>query len=180
MSTAQIESPRDKAVEALHLAPIPLRLKTILVPTDFSEPSYNALNHALGLAGQFGSSVLLVHVIEPVHPYPVNGLTHYPGDLPSDSLYELRDEAEKTLVRLRDAASAALDAPVQVSLRVGRATDEIVLAAKELEADLIVIATHGYTGLKHVFLGSTAERVVRHAPCPVLVLRSRKEPPPTD
>jgi nucleotide-binding universal stress UspA family protein len=57
-------------------------------------------------------------------------------------------------------------------VRNGTAFDEIVRAAGSLRADLIIIATHGYTGLKHVLMGSTAERVVRHAPCPVLVVRS--------
>lgn len=179
MTDALAGTPQSGGEPTLRLTPAALRLGTILVPTDFSESSHQALSHALGLAGQFGSNVLLVHVIEPVHPYPINGLTYTPGDLQADSLYERRDEANRTLTRLRDAAVVTGNTPVQTSLRVGRAYDEIVHAARESEADLIVIATHGYTGLKHILLGSTAERVVRHAPCPVLVLRSHEEPPAT-
>ena len=63
--------------------------------------------------------------------------------------------------------------PVQAEVRIGKPHREIVAEAKEAGADLIVIATHGYTGLKHAFIGSTAERVVRHASCPVLVVRRK-------
>ncbi len=65
-------------------------------------------------------------------------------------------------------ASKCLDKPV---IRIGQPFHEIATGAKTLKADLIVVSTHGYTGLKHVLLGSTAERVVRHAPCPVLTVR---------
>jgi nucleotide-binding universal stress UspA family protein len=65
--------------------------------------------------------------------------------------------------------------PVQAEVRTGKPYNEIVLAAKKLGADLIVIATHGYSGLKRALLGSTAERVVRYAPCPVLVVREKEK-----
>jgi len=65
--------------------------------------------------------------------------------------------------------------PVKIMVRQGRAFDQIAAVARTLAADLIIIATHGYTGLKHVLLGSTAERVARHAPCPVLILRRNRK-----
>jgi Universal stress protein family len=64
--------------------------------------------------------------------------------------------------------------PVNLQVRIGRPFHEIVTLAEALHIDLIIVATHGHTGLKHVFLGSTAERVIRHAPCPVLVVREKE------
>ena len=81
-------------------------------------------------------------------------------------------ERERLGTLVRDRVDPALVEALLV--RDGAPFDEICKAAKEIESDLIVIATHGYTGLKHVFLGSTAERVVRHAPCPVLIVRERE------
>jgi universal stress protein A len=151
-----------------------LQLKTILVPTDLSEHAHNALQYALQLADQFGSAIVLVHVVEPVHPYPSTGMTYFPGDLPIDPETDLVPEAEKAIQHLKDEASRGSKATIRTKVCVGRAYDRIVDMAGETAADLIVIATHGYTGLKHVLLGSTAEKVVRHAPCPVLVVRQRQ------
>jgi nucleotide-binding universal stress UspA family protein len=82
--------------------------------------------------------------------------------------------AEKNLRGLTDLYHAADSLTVQANVRVGLPSDDIVEAARELDSDLIVIATHGYTGWKHLCLGSTAERVVRCAPCPVLVVREKE------
>lgn len=98
---------------------------------------------------------------------------HFPGELRDPNL-ERRPEAEKALIRLADSTARQGDVPVRTATRTGRAYDEIAAAARDENADLIVISTHGYTGLKHVLLGSTTERVVRHAPCPVLVIRQHE------
>jgi nucleotide-binding universal stress UspA family protein len=149
-----------------------LRLRTVLVPTDFSEHSCKAREYAFRLAQQFGSTLVLLHVIEPAYPFPVDGVMHFPGELDDPSLAR-RPVVEKELARLADITAKQACVPVRSKVCSGRAYEEITAAARAENADLIVIATHGYTGLKHVVLGSTAERVVRHAPCPVLVVREQ-------
>jgi universal stress protein A len=144
-----------------------LQLKKILVPLDFSQISEKAFRYAIKFAGQFGSSVTLLHVIQPM-VYPAD--FGYPPTL-VDSLDDTMQQAAKE--RLQAMASSA---PIEMEtiIRLGQPYHEITIAARELEVDLIIITTHGHTGLKHALLGSTAERVVRHAPCPVLTLRERE------
>jgi nucleotide-binding universal stress UspA family protein len=81
-------------------------------------------------------------------------------------------DARKQMTALRESVDKSV--PLESIIRVGVATSGIVEAAKHLDIDLVILATHGRSGLAHVLLGSTAERVVRHAPCPVLVLRERE------
>jgi nucleotide-binding universal stress UspA family protein len=140
------------------------RLKKILVPIDFSQTSAQALPYAASLAERFGAEVILLHVIEPL-PLPVDSGYVPPGPQSPD-----RKVAQDHLLRLRQEVFAA-DAPARTLVRIGAPFQEIADAAKSLGADLIVLTTHGYTGLTHVLLGSTAERVVRYADCPVLVVR---------
>ena len=151
----------------------PLQLKRILVPLDFSPHAQRALRYAAGLARLFQSELVLLHVTEPVV---------YPSDfgyapLPTNEFEETfrRDACERLEELARAQAGAGVKA--EAVLRLGKPYVEITTAAKELGADLIVITTHGYTGLTHVVLGSTAERVVRHAPCPVLVVRESETAP---
>lgn len=146
------------------------QVQRILVPVDFSPHSLNALRVARQWAGRFGSEILLLHVLEPILTYAsfaVEPVAPVAPLLPSEGIREqTRVELEK-LAKQEDAGAPR----VSVHLREGAAFDQIVSAARELNADLIVIATHGRTGLAHVLLGSTAERVVRYAQCPVLTLR---------
>jgi universal stress protein A len=144
------------------------RLKKILVPVDFSEAGKPSLHHALFLARQSGASVHLVHVMEPAYYLP--DFNHAPPDLSA-----LREQVNRELGRLQ--MSLFRGVKTRSEIRDGQAYLEIVSAARDLPADLIVMATHGHTGLRHIFLGSTAERVVRHAECPVLVIRSRPAAP---
>lgn len=142
-------------------------LKRILVPLDFSHPSRRALRFAREWATRFGSEICLLHVVEPMNNFSVFGPEPIAMPfLPADFHEQARLEIEK-LIHQELPESAR----VSVHLRDGTPYDQISIVAQELEVDLIIIATHGYTGLKHVMLGSTAERVVRHAPCPVLTLR---------
>lgn len=150
------------------MAPAALMLKRILVPLDFSVPSKNALRYALPLAGRFNATLCLLHVLEPSSF--VNDLRNSPLVV-SDATVANRLH-HKLVMLARQEVDPLIHVVPQV--RVGKAFQEIVTAAKQLNADLIVIATHGHTGLKRVMLGSTAERVVRHAPCPVLVVRERE------
>ena len=143
-------------------------IRRILVPTDFSDEAKHALRSAVELARIGQSEVVLVHVIEPP-VYPVN-LGIGPVVVPPLE-QDLRERLAQALEQLRQQETGTLAS--RVLIRDGRPFLEIVRAAADEHADLIVIATHGYTGLKHVLLGSTAERVVREAPCPVLVVRRR-------
>jgi nucleotide-binding universal stress UspA family protein len=143
------------------------RLARILVPVDFSEFSSKALDYALAFADQFDARVVLLHVVEPaVYPESYMLVATALDDL-NDDLLRLAQQKLAELSKKRIGSRVASESLV----RTGRAYSEIVAAARELNADLIILATHGYTGLKHVLLGSTAERVVRHAPCPVLTVR---------
>jgi universal stress protein A len=146
-----------------------LKLKVIVVPVDFSAESKKALKYASKLAAGFGAVLRVVHVVE---------TTPFLNDLPNVVLTRSEKEvAKEALVKLQALAQDEIDEliPVQPEVRIGKPYREIVGAAKVLGADLIVIATHGYTGLKHALLGSTAERVVQYASCPVLVVRENQD-----
>ena len=91
-----------------------------------------------------------------------------------DFTEEQLNSAEKNLRALCDASKASASLPMRSTIRTGLAAHEIVEAAKELDSDLIIIATHGYTGWMHFCIGSTTERVVRTAPCPVFVVREKE------
>jgi nucleotide-binding universal stress UspA family protein len=147
----------------------PVQLKNILVPIDFSELSKKALRYAIPLAEKFGAKITLVHVLEP-NLYPQNLLA--PVELEEIKTRTIQ-EGEEMLEKLKqEAVHGHVDSAVIAT--VGMPYQRIIDLAASTEADLIVLTTHGYTGLKHVFLGSTAERVVRHAPCPVLTIRAHE------
>ena len=144
----------------------PRDIKKILAPTDFSEPSARAVDTAVAFARAFGATVELVHVaVEAAYvlPPPVDVAV-----LPID-MGKLLDETAKSLereeARLRGAGVTATSTTL-----VGRPDAEIVDHAAKTGADIIVMGTHGRTGLGHVLLGSVAERVVKHARCPVLIV----------
>jgi nucleotide-binding universal stress UspA family protein len=139
--------------------------KRILVPLDFSKTSVEALQYAKDFAHKFGATVVLVHVVE--KPPFMAGVETNPLVLSEKEIIE-RAKAELQLLASRELDE---DITVETLVRKGKPFNEINEAAKVLKADLIIISTHGYTGLKHTFLGSTAERVIRHAPCGVLVVR---------
>ena len=143
-------------------------LRNILVPIDFSEPSKKALRYATYFAKQNGSKITLLHVIEPMPIYPDAAGPVIMAPDPSP------DEAKKAFRRLCEEEHVEASLIQKTLLWMGTPHHEITEAARELEADLIIIATNGYAGLAHVLLGSTTERVVRHAPCPVLVVREKE------
>lgn len=137
-------------------------IKKILVPVDFSNCSKKALMYAVPFAKQFDATIMVVHVA----PYCVQPSEMVVADA---QLLEANLSALNNLVREISGA-----AQVEARVRVGNPASEIVELAQESQTDLIIISTHGKSGLLHVFMGSTAERVVRHAPCPVLVVRERE------
>lgn len=142
----------------------------ILATTDFSQESMRALDYAAHLRKFFGGSLHLVHVHDAVDTnYAISvGIAMSPIVSPEeiDRYYQqkMRKLAAKYSVEKRGGVHA----------KTGRAFDQICRLAEEIGAQLIVISTHGRTGLKRVFLGSTTERVVQHAPCPVLVVREHE------
>jgi len=147
-----------------------IKLQHILVPIDFSASSRKALRYAVSFAQQYRAKVTLVHVVEPPM-YPTE-LGYVPVEIESLNK-SIQATAEE---KIRSLAEEQLQTELieKTLVRMGHPYQEITQVARELKVDLIVISTHGYTGLKHVLLGSTAERIVRHAPCPVLTVRERE------
>lgn len=145
-----------------------ISIQRILVPIDFSEHSKQALLYAVPFAEQFKASIDLLYVVEP---------TIYPADFSFGQIGfpnvedELQKRGEKELENLIHT-HIKRRVPTRKAIRIGKPFYEINQYAKEEEIDLIIIATHGHTGVELVLFGSTAEKVVRKAPCPVLVVRS--------
>jgi nucleotide-binding universal stress UspA family protein len=166
-------------------------VEKILVPLDYSENSQRALQWGASLAEKYGGKLLLLHVIpkaaEEVFPEcgsfgsPASSFSEVKTpdtqsfrqpliiDLVDTADTELHDFAEKNLKDI---------APVQVMVAVGTPAEEILRVARDEKVDLIVMGTHGRTGVRHLLLGSVAEAVTRHAPCPVFTARIRSEATP--
>jgi nucleotide-binding universal stress UspA family protein len=146
-----------------------LPIKRILCPTDFSEPAGSCAQAASELAQHFDAELLLVNVVPAVPTLPPD--PNYVFKIPEYEQY-LHVDAEKHLRQVREQLVAR---NVKVSTIVGHgpAAEEIVLIAKKEGVDLIVIATHGSTGLERLVFGSVAEKVVRLAECPVLTVRKK-------
>ncbi|HKQ62609.1 MAG TPA: universal stress protein [Candidatus Polarisedimenticolaceae bacterium] len=144
-----------------------MQLRTILVTTDFSDTSRKALGPALELAKTFGSQLIVAYVEEDRLPPLV--LEYAAVDLAEVQLHQERLAAE----RLREFVQQEIGGAVPCEALIGAGTPhaEIVRLATERKADLIVMATHGRGFISHAILGSTTERVLRRAPCPVLVVR---------
>jgi universal stress protein A len=147
-----------------------LTIKTILCPTDFSEPSLLGLSTALELANLFKSEIKIVYVLPVLPPSPTDPnyefvIPEYENILHKDSQKKL-DEIIKTKVPAGIKATAVVGH--------GNPAKEIVRIAEEDKVDLIVIATHGGAGWHHLIMGSVAEKVIRHAPCPVYAVREHR------
>lgn len=139
-------------------------LRRILVPTDFSRGAAQAVRYARPLARQYGGKISLLHVLEwPVVPAALGAMMTDEGKLMAAARLKLDEWARSAL------PAELLD---RTLVLVGRAYQDITESARGLRTDLIVMATTGSTGLKRALLGSTAERVVRHATCPVLTVRA--------
>ena len=154
----------SKAPRNGRAAELLIGVKNILLPTDFSERSADALAYAQNIAELTGAKVTLMNVVQPVAvPLPLTSFA-----IENDRLTAATDKRLKELAAEHGIAPKLLD---RVVVSEGAPWNEIVRAARNLKCDLIVIATQGHTGVAHAFLGSTAERVIRHADCPVLVVR---------
>ena len=141
-------------------------ITTILVPTDFSEYSRQALSYAEMVAKTFDAKIVLIHVIDTVS-YAVTESVQWT---------EVYARLEATIQPMLDGLIREAEkrgVAAESKLTQGVPYDQIVKTAENVHADLVVMGTHGRTGIPHVLLGSVAERVVRLAPCPVLTVRSR-------
>ncbi|MGB8656972.1 MAG: universal stress protein [Candidatus Zixiibacteriota bacterium] len=150
-----------------------LPYKRIICPTDFSKPSYKALKVANELALHFSAELILVHVISPIPIVPVPAFPESPGAATGFDVVAYQKEFERAArKKLKEAARRKVPGNIRVQtvIEEGNAADEIGRIAQKRKADLIVIATHGETGWRHLIFGSVAERVVRHAPCSVLTV----------
>jgi universal stress protein A len=148
-----------------------VNFKKILFATDFSSASNTALEYATALAKDSGAMLVITHVEELPVSYPGGEMVFVQPDYPNPVL--------RTMLE----AVVPKDAGVrhEHQLRVGAAADEIVRLAREVDADLIVIGTHGRTGLRRILMGSVAEAVMRRAGCPVLTIRApRADAVPAD
>jgi len=140
-----------------------LQIQNVLVTTDFSRPSLTAIETALPLIKRFGAALHFVHVIEPDPPlWDIHGI---PLIVPVRGV----DQRVRSCLNQLESKSVR-PRPENIHVVRGRPFEQICRLAREFEIDLIVMATRGNTGLKHLALGSTAERVVRYSPCPVLVV----------
>ncbi len=146
--------------------------KKILVPVDFSPHSQEAIRYAADLAQKYEGSITLTHVYQPIAYSVPDGLVFFTPN----QLGELLEELNKRLEQTRAEAEQAGATKVDSKMLQGVPSDEIAALAREGGFDLIVMGTHGRTGLRHALLGSVAERVVRSAPCPVLTVH----PPPQE
>jgi nucleotide-binding universal stress UspA family protein len=145
-----------------------ISLKKILLPTDFSEYSEAAREYACSFVEKFRAELHLLHVLQDlIAMSPEPGMSFPP---PGDYMKDLEASAVQALAK-RPGDALPGDYTVLRNVRHGSPFLEIIRYAKELDIDLIVMGTHGRTGLAHVLLGSVAEKVVRKAPCPVLTVR---------
>lgn len=173
-STAETPKPRvnlklaDKCA-AVYPARLALNIKNILVPIDFSDCSRKALEYALPVARQFQAAITLLHVVHV--NYYVTSSEYAAFDYP-ELIEDTQRAGERRLAKL--ASSVRKRCSVTTVIETGHPGSIIVDSAKKQRTDLIIISTHGRTGLKRVFLGSTAEYVVRYATCPVLIVRGHK------
>ena len=142
--------------------------KRILVPVDFSTHSEAAVRLAADLARRYEGALDLVHVFEPIaYPLPDGYVLFTPLQL-----NELVAQLEKQLASMKTMALAAGAPQVETHVRQGACATDICDFAKDSAFDLIVMGTHGRSGLSHLLLGSVAERVLRMAPCPVLTVKA--------
>lgn len=143
-------------------------LHQILIPTDFSKFSDVALNYAAALAEKFGAKLHLLHIVQDLGLIVPDAVAVAPPVFPPmDQFVQAARTAMERLANQESLKGLTLERQI----REGQPFYEIIRYAKEANIDLIVMGTHGHTGLAHVLLGSVTERVVRKAPCPVLTVR---------
>ena len=171
MKTKNLKKPATTRRPSAPLATTPI-IQRILAPTDFPDASRHGVGFAVALAEKLGAAVALFHVIESRTWLSELGSV---GPVRKDSEVVASARARLAALAKRER-KGKVGVTCSVAVRTGNPFDAITAAAREQAAELIVIATHGHTGFERVLLGSTAERVVRHAPCPVLTIPTRSKP----
>ncbi len=143
------------------------KIKNILLPTDFSELSLTAANYAVDLAIQYGAKVHILHVLEKTPPI----LAIRSLDLSEDKIKRsILNDAKKSMEEAVTKIKKRKDVLIEPIIKKGVDYQEIVKYSKDAKMDVIVIATHGRTGILYTLIGSVAEKVIRFAKCPVLVI----------
>ncbi len=140
--------------------------KNIIVPTDLSALSQSAFSYALDIAQRYKAKIHLLYVLEKTPPY----LAMRSLDVTEDEVMKNMEENAKEDLEESIAAFGKTDVEIIPVLRKGLDYEEVVKYSKEINSELIVIATHGRTGIMHTLLGSVAQKVIRYAKCPVLVI----------
>jgi universal stress protein A len=147
-----------------------MAIQRVLVPVDFSSPSLRALDYAVDFARPLDAEIVVLFVVEPIYSVTTGDL-YAPSSELTALMQEQRRQGRTQLVELA-ARLKKRYAKIRTVLEDGLAYQAIGAAANRLKADLIIMATHGRTGLSHLFMGSVAEKVVRTAGCPVLTVRA--------
>jgi universal stress protein A len=142
-----------------------ISIKSILHPTDFSDASEHALRMAVGLARDYQARLILMHAVEPPVYYGEIGVGFIPAD----------DDRESVQGRVDALAGTETRVTVESVVTEGIAAPEILRVARDRHCDLIVLGSHGRTGIGRVLMGSVAEDVARRSPCPVLIVRAPHE-----
>jgi universal stress protein A len=143
-----------------------MKIKRILCPTDFSAIAEKAVEYAVFLASSHNAELQLLHVVDHLHGfdnYLILSMT------PREISERMEQHANKDLSEVVNQIKETVK--TEKAVRHGKASVQIIKMAREVKADLIVMGSHGRTGVSHVIIGSVAEAVVRHAYCPVLVVR---------
>ena len=151
------------------------KIQRILVPVDFSPSSRAALDHAMFLADRFGAKVTVLHSWDlPGYLHP--DLTVWSGDVSASLMEHARKDAQQCMVEFSRDAKVDGDERVTTQVVSGAPYSTIIAAVEDGGFDLVVMGTHGRTGVAHLVMGSVAEKIVRHSPCPVMTVRG-PEPP---
>jgi nucleotide-binding universal stress UspA family protein len=146
-----------------------ISIQGVMVPVDFSKESILAAKFGASLAEEYKTKLYVLHVMEPVHPSLRGYIVDF-EQFQQRMIAQAKEDLENVIPKaVKDRI------PTEFILEIGHPSYLIVEKAKELGVDVVVIATHGRTGLSHVLLGSVAEKVIRHAPCPVFVIRNPKD-----
>jgi universal stress protein A len=145
--------------------------KKIMCATDFSDSSDEALQSAAEMAVYMNAEIFIVHMVPKVHGIPPDPLYTFEG--PEEYAQLLKADAERQMKEIIEQR-VPKDVKSQAIIRQEEAAEGILQVAEEIDADVIVIATHGRTGWRHFVFGSIAEKVIREAHCPVLVTRVSK------
>ena len=148
-------------------------IRRILVATDFSDYSKEAIDYAVYMGKNFKADLYLLHVFEPAYISPGGVILSVVPDEVHTWIKQIREDSNQKLNFLSEEIRKEISR-VESRMMTGTAFEAILKFSEEIPADLIVLGTHGRTGMAHVFIGSVAERVVRKAQCPVLTVRPTK------